>query len=86
VGLSFDRDDGNIGHIARHSVIPEEVEQAIRNNPLDPGAGTVDGEERFVSLGITERARLLVVATTMRGKKVRVVTAWRLVVSWLCSM
>jgi uncharacterized DUF497 family protein len=52
------------------------VEQAIRNNPPDLGAETVDGEERFVSLGITDRARLLVVAMTMRGKKVRVVTAW----------
>ncbi len=66
-GLEFDWDEGNIGHIARHLVTPEEAEQAIRNDPVDLGAQTVEGEERFLSLGITSRARLLVVATTMRG-------------------
>ncbi len=75
-GPEFDWDAGNIGHIARHSVTAEEAEQAIRNEPLDLGAETVEGEERFLSLGITNRARLLVVATTMRGMKVRVVTAY----------
>jgi hypothetical protein len=36
--LEFDWDEGNIGRIARHGVNPEEVEQAIRNHPLDLGA------------------------------------------------
>ena len=62
-GPEFDWNEGNIGHIARHSVTPEEAEQAVRNDPLDLGAETVDGEERFLSLGLTNRARLLVVAT-----------------------
>ena len=76
MGLEFDWDECNIRHIARHGVIPEEAEQAIRNNPLDLGAQTVNGEERFLSLGLTNRGRLLVVATTMRASKVRVVTAY----------
>jgi len=74
--FEFDWDEGNIGHIAPHEVIPEEAEQAIRNDPLDLGAETVDGEERFLNLGLTDRGRLLVVATTMRSLKVRVVTAY----------
>lgn len=74
--LEFDWDEGNIGHIARHELIREEVEQAIRNDPLDLGAQTVDGEERFLSLGVTDRGKLLVVVTTMRDLKVRVVTAY----------
>jgi uncharacterized DUF497 family protein len=30
----FDWDDANAGHIARHGVTPEEVEQAFANDPL----------------------------------------------------
>ena len=74
--MEFRWNDWNIEHIAGHSVTAEEAEQAIRHGPLDLGAETVDGEERFLSLGLTNRARLLVVATTMRGTRVRVVTAY----------
>jgi len=74
--LEFDWDEGNIGHIARHEVTPTEAEQAIRNDPLDLGGETVDGEERFLSLGLTGSGRLLVVVTTMRGRRTRVVTAY----------
>ena len=30
----FDRDEANTGHIVRHAVTPEEVEQAFANHPL----------------------------------------------------
>lgn len=30
----FDWDDANTGHIARHSVMPKEVEQAFASDPL----------------------------------------------------
>ena len=30
----FDWDNQNTGHIARHGVTPEEVEQAFANDPL----------------------------------------------------
>jgi uncharacterized protein len=76
MALEFDWDEGNIRQIARHELNPEEAEQAIRNDPLDLGSQTVDGEERFLSLGLTDRGRLLVVATTMRNLQVRVVTAY----------
>jgi uncharacterized DUF497 family protein len=75
-GLEFDWDEGNRQHIARHGVTPAETEQVIENDPLDLGAETVDGEERFLSLGLTSGGRLLMVVTTMRDRKVRVITAY----------
>jgi hypothetical protein len=41
--LTFDWDEGNVKHIARHRVEPLEAEQAIRNEPFDMGyeIGTV---------------------------------------------
>ena len=35
--IEFDWDEANIGHVARHSVLPEEVEQVILNAPVDLG-------------------------------------------------
>ena len=32
-GAKFDWDDANTGHIARHGVTPQEVEQALANSP-----------------------------------------------------
>ena len=74
--LAFDWDSANIGHIARHGILPLEAEQVILNDPLDLRGETVDGEERMLSLGMTNVGRLLVVVTTMRYPKVRVVTAF----------
>ena len=34
IELEFDWDEANIGHMARHSVIPEEAEQVIFNDPV----------------------------------------------------
>lgn len=74
--ISFDWDSANIEHIARHKIAPLEAEEVILNNPLDLGAETVDGEERMLSLGMTNVGRLLIVVTTLRQRKVRVVTAF----------
>ena len=73
--VDFDWDEANIGHVARHRVLPEEAEQVILNNPLDLGMESAEGEERCVSLGATSRGRVLLVVTTWRGERVRVVTA-----------
>ena len=32
--IEFDWDEANIGHVARHSVLPEEAEQVILNDPV----------------------------------------------------
>ena len=74
--LEFHWDEANSGHIARHGVTPKEAEQVILNNPLDIGMDTMEGEERFLNLGQTSTGRVLLVVTTWREDRVRVVTAF----------
>jgi uncharacterized DUF497 family protein len=74
--IEFDWDEANIGHLARHSVLPEEAEQVILNDPLDLGMDVVEGEQRHLNLGATVRGRVLLVVTTWREDRVRVVTAF----------
>lgn len=72
----FDWDEHNIGHIAAHKVMPQEAEQVLLNNPANGGSQNVDGEERYVDIGVTDAMRVLVVITTDRGELIRVVTAY----------
>ncbi|HTX75965.1 MAG TPA: BrnT family toxin [Terracidiphilus sp.] len=75
--LDFDWDDENIGHIAKHQVTPEEVEQVLINDPLDVHFDPdVNGEERWTYLGETNAGRILNAVITIRGDKIRVVTAY----------
>jgi uncharacterized DUF497 family protein len=74
--IEFDWDEANIGHVARHSVLPEEAEQVILNDPVDVGMEIVKGEERFLNLGATVQGRVLLVVTTWREDRVRIVTAF----------
>lgn len=72
----FEWDDANIGHLAEHGVKPAEAEQVIFNRPIDLASQLRNGEERFPQVGETNRGRVLVVVSTILGKKIRVVTAW----------
>jgi hypothetical protein len=74
--LAFDWDDANIGHIARHSVTPEDVEQLFANDPMDLAAEVVGGEDRYTSAGHTNRLRVLVVVWAMRRDAIRPITAY----------
>ena len=74
--LEFDWDEENINHIKEHGVIPIEAEQVVVNEPFDLELQTDSGEERFVELGETNAGRILVVVTTWRGNKIRVITAF----------
>ena len=62
--------------MARHSVLPEEAEQVILNDPVDLGMEIVEGEERYLNLGATVQGRVLLVVTTWREEGVRVVAAF----------
>jgi len=66
--LAFDWDEANAGHVARHGVSPEEVQQVFANDPMDLSAEDVEGEQRYSSVGHTNRLRVLVLAWTMRGR------------------
>jgi hypothetical protein len=72
----FDWDSENVGHIAKHDVAPEEVEEVILGDPLDIGFDVVNGEERWSYLGETDDGRILWITITLRGKRMRVVTAF----------
>jgi len=74
--IEFDWDDANIGHVARHSVLPDEAEQVVLNDPVDLGMEIVEGEERHLNLGATVQGRVLLVVTTWRDHRIRVVTAF----------
>ena len=45
--IELDWDEANIGHVARHAVLPEEAEQVILNDPVDLGMEIIEGEERL---------------------------------------
>jgi uncharacterized DUF497 family protein len=57
-------------------VLPNEVEQVFANEAFDAGFEVVNGEERWTSIGHTAAMRVLVVVWTMRGDRVRAVTAF----------
>jgi uncharacterized DUF497 family protein len=72
----FDWDDDNEGHVSRHGVEWWEAEEAL----LDPervnlAQTNVAGEHRFLVIGRTDAGRSLVVVYTLRGRRIRVVTA-----------
>lgn len=71
----FDWDEDNIRHIRRHRIAPGEFEEIFANDPLDFDY-EAESEPRFKSLGITNRGRILVAIWTLRGDKVRAVTAF----------
>jgi len=72
----FDWDEANRKHVAEHGVEPFEAEEVIVNNPLDLDVQYLNGEERVLQIGETDTLRILVVVTTWRGSKIRVVTAF----------
>jgi uncharacterized DUF497 family protein len=69
---SFEWDEENIAHISKHSVTPEEAEEACDNNPLILRAR--DG--KYYALGQTDSGRYLTVIIRPKpGGVVRVITA-----------
>ena len=74
--LQFDWDQENIDHLSLHRISPAEAEQVIQNRPVDLGSELRNGEERIPQIGETDAGRILVAVSTLRDKKIRVVTAW----------
>ena len=73
----FDWDDDNRRHLARHGVVPDEAEQAIRDQlTLLLEVQQILDEERSKIIGMTASGRILIVVFTYRGSLVRPVTAY----------
>jgi len=73
----FDWDDGNRDKNLKHGVHNGESEQIFFNEPLivldDPVHSVA--EDRYAAFGKTDNGRTLVVIFTVRGKKIRVISA-----------
>lgn len=73
----FDWDKGNLEYIKKHHVEFRECEQVFFNTPLlvSEDQAHSQAEERFEALGKTNNERLLFVVYTVRGGKIRIVSA-----------
>ena len=72
----FEWDDANRKHVTEHGVTPSEAEEVVTNDPLDLEEQFRNGEDRLMQIGETNALRILVVVTTWRGSRIRVVTAF----------
>jgi len=74
----FEWDAGNTDkNWLRHEVRQAETEQALLNTPLVVATDLQHSaaEARFIALGQTDAGRLLTVVFTVRGRRVRVISA-----------
>ncbi len=74
----FEWNEGNSAkNWLRHEVQQAEAEQALLNIPVVVNASRTHGaaEPRYIALGQTDGGRLLTVVFTIRGTKVRVISA-----------
>jgi uncharacterized protein len=73
--VDFDWDAGNLPE--RHRLDPAEVEAVVRSpNSRTFATYSRQGEPRAGLVGSTDAGRILVVVYTIRGGRVRVVTAY----------
>ena len=67
----------NLGNIRKHSVDFNEA-KSIFDDPLQVSVDDPDysfDEYRFITIGMSEKSRLLIVAHTFRDDKIRLITA-----------
>jgi uncharacterized DUF497 family protein len=74
--MLFEWDEANITHIAEHEVSPAEAEQVIDDSPLYLDYSIQSGEVRHREIGETATGRILVVVSTTRVERIRVITAY----------
>jgi uncharacterized DUF497 family protein len=73
---SFDWDEANQRHLARHAVSPQEAEQCYYNDPLIVEEQFLPQELRYLALGETDAGRRLAFVFTIRHSRVRFITAY----------
>ncbi len=78
MGLAFEWDSAKAtGNLAKHGVSFEEAASAFAD-PLSLSMSDPDhsvGEERWLLLGVSASGRLVVVAHTERGDRIRLISA-----------
>ncbi len=76
--IEFEWDKGNSGkNLARHKVTDQECEETFFDNGKKMLRDVLHSrkEERYIFLGKTKEQRLLFIVFTIRGVKVRVISA-----------
>lgn len=71
MAASFEWDDANIDHVARHEVEPDEAEAVLDNKPLI----LKTADDKYLAYGRTDEGRYLLVVFVRKTGKVRVITA-----------
>lgn len=68
----FEWDEGNIAHILRHNLVPDEVEEACVNNPYVRKSAV----RRYLVYGVTDSGRHIFIVGMNKGKGIfRTITA-----------
>ncbi|PIQ69936.1 hypothetical protein COS55_01010 [Candidatus Shapirobacteria bacterium CG03_land_8_20_14_0_80_40_19] len=78
VPLSFDWNEGNLDkNWLKHKVSLKEAEEIFFNRPLKifEDEKHSQKEERLLAYGITNRRRQLMIVFTLRGEKIRIISA-----------
>ena len=76
--FEWDPDKARV-NLAKHGVGFLEA-TTVLGDPLSPTIADPDhseGEQRFISMGMSDRRRLLVVAHTVWGERIRIISARR---------
>lgn len=76
--LEFEWDEGNIDkNSQKHGINPKDTEEVFISEELYviPDIKHSSTEKRFIALGKTRLGRKLFVVFTLRGKKIRVISA-----------
>ncbi len=76
--IEFDPDKAVVNPLNHDGVTFDEAKDVL----LDPYALTredpnVVGEQRFVTMGMGGKGRILIVVWTLRGEAVRLISAWK---------
>lgn len=77
--MDFEWDAGKAKlNIENHRVSFAEAESAMMDAyALTFEDGTYEGETRYRTIGLSRKARVLVVVWTFRGDNVRIISAWK---------
>ena len=73
--FEFEWDEANTAHLTHHEVTREEFEQIFKYSRLEEQQ-TVKDEQRVRGLGRTDAGRYLTFVYTVRGTKLRAITAY----------
>ena len=73
----FDWDEQNQQHLTRHQISRSEAEDVLSGNHVLMGFDVVDGEERWIAVGATRAARILIIVFAIREEAIRPITGWQ---------